>query len=244
MTAPDKSSSLDPWAFFDKAYCISLDSRPDRLQEAKRQFAAVGLAGRVEYVIVRKNLVDQVQGIYSSHMLCLQKGLAAGARKILIFEDDILFCGFNASRLSEACHFLEKSGQWHAFFLGCMTNGSDKSETPAIRKIRFRCLAHAYAVNRPYALQLVEEKWCGLPFDELLRRRQDRFYALYPMCAFQGLAGSDNRTVLLNRLRTFFGGLPFLQKFNENYQNNKTVIISLHVMILAAGLALLLLHLR
>jgi hypothetical protein len=35
------------WAFFVKIYCISLDERTDRRQEAMLQFERVGLTGRV-----------------------------------------------------------------------------------------------------------------------------------------------------------------------------------------------------
>jgi hypothetical protein len=68
------------WAYFDKIYCISLDERPDRREEAKTQFESVGLLERVEFVIVRKHPFDCEQGIFESHLLCMKKGLSAGAR--------------------------------------------------------------------------------------------------------------------------------------------------------------------
>ena len=34
----------DIWTFFDKIYCISLDKRIDRREQAKKQFAQVGSA--------------------------------------------------------------------------------------------------------------------------------------------------------------------------------------------------------
>lgn len=244
MTDPDKAMQPAAWHFFDKIYCISLESRGDRLMEARRQFASVGLAGRVEFVIVQKNIDDQVKGIFQSHMSCLTKGLATRARRILIFEDDILFRGYSERKLHEASLFLQETEDWNAFFLGCLTNGSTKTASAAVAKVKYRCLAHAYALNRPFAERLVREKWSGIPFDDLLRRRNDGFFALSPMCAYQGLAGSDNRTVALDRLRNVFGGLPFIQKSNEVFQNNKPLIFALHLLFAALALAFLTLHIR
>jgi hypothetical protein len=232
------------WHFFDKIYCISLESRSDRLMEARRQFASVGLADRVEFIVVQKNMDDQVKGIFQSHMSCLTKGLAAGARHILVFEDDILFRGYSERKLHEACLFLQETGGWNAFFLGCLTNGSTKTASAAVAKVKYRCLAHAYALNRPFAERLVREKWSGIPFDDLLRRCNDSFFALSPMCAYQGLAGSDNRTVALDRLRNVFGGLPFIQKSNEIFQNNKILIYALHLLFATLALVFLTLHIR
>ena len=88
------------WEFFDKIYCISLTERPDRRREARHQFASVGLSARVEYHIVDKHPTDPEQGVYESHIDCLKKGLSNGARRILIFEDDIRFDRFDPDRKS------------------------------------------------------------------------------------------------------------------------------------------------
>ena len=244
MTTSDKTMQSPGWAFFDKVDCISLASRPDRRQEAMQQFAAVGLAEQVEFILVQKNMADQVEGIFQSHMHCLKKGLAAGAHHILVFEDDIFFRGLNRKRLDEACRFMETTKDWNAFFLGCLTSGSAITGSPAVRQIHYRCLAHAYALNRPFAERLSREEWRGIPFDNLLRQHNDKFFAMHPMSAFQGLSGSDNRTVLLNRLRNLCGGLPFLQRSNEVFQNNKKIIVTAHILLAATAIALLFLGLR
>jgi len=213
------------WAFFDKIYCISLDSRGDRREQAKKQFADVGLTDRVEFVVVTKHPEDQEQGIFESHMHCLHMGLRAKARRILVFEDDVFFQGFDGNALEAACVSLEAVANWNALFFGCITAGSRRIGKSRLAAITYRCLAHAYALNQPFAERIVRENWSGIPFDELLRRHNKNFFALYPMCAFQGLAGSDNQTVVIDRLRRFFGGLPFIQKVNELYQNHKPVLL-------------------
>ena len=213
------------WAFFDRIYCISLDQRSDRREQVKRQFAQVGLLELVEFIIVAKHPVDREEGIFRSHMMCLDKGLKAKARRILIFEDDVFFKDIDTGVLGEVCTYLDATTPWNAFFLGCITAGSSKTENKNLVKIDYRCLAHAYALNQPYAERLAQEPWSGIPFDELLKRHNADFYALYPMCAFQGLAGTDNQTVAIDRIRRYCGGLPFIQKANELYQNHKPVLL-------------------
>ncbi len=231
MNLPE-TSQPDSWTFFDKIYCISLDTRSDRRELVKKQFAGVGLSGRVEFIIVTKHPEDREKGIFQSHMQCLNKGLQAKARRILVFEDDVFFRGFDSRALHDACNSLDSDGNWNALFLGCITAGSSKSEHSHLVKISYRCLAHAYALNGSFAKHISEKSWSGIPFDELLRRHNTDFFALYPMCAFQGLAGTDNQTVMIDRLRRILGGLPFIQKMNELYQNHKTVLLLAPVAVL------------
>ncbi len=233
MNLPE-TSQPDSWTFFDKIYCISLDTRSDRRELVKKQFAEVGLSGRVEFVIVTKHPEDREKGIFQSHMQCLNKGLQAKARRILVFEDDVFFRGFDSRALRDACNSLESDGSWNALFLGCITVGSRKCENSHLVKISYRCLAHAYALNGSFAKHIVEKSWSGIPFDELLRQHNKDFFALYPMCAFQGLAGTDNQTVMIDRLRRIFGGLPFIQKMNELYQNHKTALLLAPLAVLLA----------
>lgn len=231
--------AADCWDFFDAIFCITLASRTDRLHAARRQFAAVGLAGRVIFQVFEKDGEHPARGIYHSHMACLHKGLAAGARRILIFEDDILFRGFRATNLAEAGCFLGQHSGWDALFLGGLIDRSSPTDCRRLNRIQYRCLAHAYCLSRPFALHLVKEPWNNIPFDDFLRSRQGAFFALSPMCAFQGKSMSDNRTVMIDRLRTLCGGLAFIQRCNEIFQNNKRLIILAHILLGAALLALL-----
>jgi len=138
----------DPWSFFDKIYCISIDTRIDRRTEAKKQFADVGLLERVEFVIVKKHPENQEQGIFQSHIKCLEKGLQAGAQNILIFEDDVLIKNFQPQVLLDAQTFLNHTQNWDGFFLGAISSKITSTATHSIVKIQYRCLAHAYALNR------------------------------------------------------------------------------------------------
>jgi len=219
----------DPWKFFDTIYCISVDDRLDRREHVKKQFAEVGLLERVEFVLVARHPENREKGIFESHMLCLKKALAAGARHILVFEDDVFFRDFDSRTLAEACLQLDRLARWDGLFLGGITSGSRKTGVKSLVSIKYRCLSHAYALNAPFARRIVRDEWSGIPYDGLLRRNNGDFFAIYPMCAFQGLSASDNQTVAIDRMRRLFGGLPFIQKMNEIYQNHKALVLAVHL---------------
>ncbi len=222
------------WDFFDRVYCISLHERADRRRQAKQEFAGVGLLERVEFVLVDPHPENREQGIFESHIHCLNKGLGAGAETILLFEDDVFFRGFSMRALAAACEDLAAMPRWNAFFLGCITSGSRRIGN-SLAAVSYRCLSHGYGVHRDFAETIARQTWRGTPYDTMLKERCQNYYALYPMCAFQGLSTTDNQTVVIDRLRRLLGGLPFLQRVNEFYQNNKTVLLLSHL----AGMGLL-----
>lgn len=229
-------SQPECWAFFDKIYCISLATRPDRTELARQQFAKVGLLDRVEFVIRERHPNNPEQGIFESHRHCLQRGLAAQAENILVFEDDILFHRFNPRAVGDLGHTLQSIANWKALFLGGITSGSHTTAHRNLVAITYRCLAHAYAVKRPFAEEIAQLSWAGIPFDEVLRRYNRDFYALYPMCAFQGPASSNNKTVTIDRMRRLCGGLVFIQQANEFYQNHKRMLQLSSIFLLALAL--------
>jgi hypothetical protein len=223
----------DPWSFFDTIYCISIDTRIDRRDEAKRQFESCGFLDRVEFVLVSKHPHNQEEGIFQSHMQCLAQGLEAGAQHILIFEDDILLKNFNGENLLRATAHLQKSPSWQAFFLGAICTRIQKTSEPALNAIRYRCLAHGYAVNRPFAEHLLQQTWSHVPYDTLLQKQCKDFFAISPMIAYQSSASTDNQTMILDRFRRLFGGLPLIQRGSAFYQTHKGVFITLHLLFLA-----------
>jgi hypothetical protein len=235
---PGASSPPDLWAFFDRVYCISLDERPDRRQEAERQFRRVGLAERVEFVIVSKDPVDVERGIHASHMECFRRGAAAQARTTLIFEDDIVFDRFDPRVLAECTRFMAAAA-WNMFFFGCLTAGSRRTATPSVLEVRYSSLTHAYAVRSDFAETLLALPWRGQPYDMLLKDRCEGFYAAYPSCAFQSNSRTDNlRLRHVDRFRRLCGGLARIQKMNEFYHRHRWAVVGAHVLLVACLLAL------
>ncbi len=222
------------WDFFNKIYCISVRQRQDRRQSARLEFAAAGLLDRVEFILVEKHPENPEQGIYASHLLCMEKGLAAGADTILIFEDDILFSGFQESVLEDACQGLTGYPDWQGLFLGGIVSRIEKSGNRALVLIGYRCLTHAYAVSADFAEQIIRIPWQGIPYDGVLKRESEkaagrrRFFAVQPMFAFQSDSATDNKTVKIDRLRRILGGLQRLQRLNSWYYLRKREIFISH----------------
>jgi hypothetical protein len=228
------------WDFFDKAYCISLDEREDRRQEAKRQFRAVGLEDRVEFVIVQKHPVDNERGIYESHLECFRRGIGAGARNMLVFEDDVVFDRFSIGVLANCINFMSTHDGWKIFFFGCLTSGSRRTANSSVLKVRYRSLAHAYAVRRSLAERLLTLPWRQHPYDAVLSSLGIDYYAAYPSFAFQSNAGTDNpRLRKMDRWRRFCGGLLRIQKMDEFYHQNKWVVIGIQALLMGILLMLI-----
>ena len=233
------------WDFFCKIFCVSVRERTDRRTEARKQFAAVGLLDRVEFYIVEKDEhpEDIERGIYESHMKCIQKGLDAGARHILIFEDDILFDRFDPEKLKACTRFLQSEKEWKILLLGCLINGLKPTESKAVMRVKHRSLSHAYALNRNFAREIVKIPWPGGAYDCLFCRYDEEVYAIYPSIAFQSDSPSGNTKYLnLERRRLFFGGFKRIQKFNEFFYRYRTLIIAanaatiLFLVVIAVGL--------
>jgi GR25 family glycosyltransferase involved in LPS biosynthesis len=220
------------WDYFDRLYCISLREREDRRQSALEEFSKVGLADRVEFVLGERHPTNNEQGIYESHMLCLCKGLEAGASNIVVFEDDVEFDRFDPERLRRCAEFLRRHPEWKVLLFGALIRASRKTSDPCVQKVRYQSLTHAYALNRHYAEILAHEPWQGIVNDTLFRPLTDEVYALYPMCAFQKDITTDNykypKLVLIRRL---LGGLKFIQKAFEFYHRHKTGIYAAHVIV-------------
>ncbi|MGD0279827.1 MAG: glycosyltransferase [Smithella sp.] len=230
------------WDFFDRIYCISLEEREDRRQAAAKSFAEVGLNGKVEFVLVKPHPFNIEQGMYESHMTCLRRGLETGAENIVVFEDDVIFDRFDAKHFKQCTQFLKENPGWKVLLLGALIRSSRTTTNPFIQKVRYQSLAHAYALNRPYAEILAYQPWKGIIIDTLFRPLTDHIYAVYPMFSFQNDFSSDNDKKYkgLEYFRRLLGGLERIQKANEFYQRHKFSVIAIHGVIILSILIFLL----
>jgi GR25 family glycosyltransferase involved in LPS biosynthesis len=221
------------WDFFDRLYCTSLQKREDRRKSALKEFSKVGLADRVEFVMVERHPYNIEQGVYETHMMCLRKGLEAGARNIVVFEDDVEFDRFDPERLRSCTEFLRQHPEWKVLLLGALIRSSRKTTNPCVQKVRYQSLAHAYVLNRHYAETLAYEPWQDIIHDTLFRPLTDDVYAIYPMCAVQNNLTSDNdKYPTLVLIRRLLGGLKRIQKANEFYHRHKICIYAAHVIVI------------
>ena len=237
----DKMSLESIWQRIDRIYCISLEDRHDRQASAGRQFARVGLEGKVSFLIARRHPVNCEQGIFESHQASLKMGLNAGARHMLIFEDDVVFGAIDTHRLKKAIDGFIDTPDWPILHLGCLASGSQATPISGIRRIRYRCLAHAYLIQRRLAQRIVDTPWEEVPYDTMLKRITGSHVVLYPSIAYQSNSPSDNaRQRTLDRIRRLFGGVRTIQIVNEHYLRFRPAVIALHVLTAGAVIAWLL----
>ena len=229
--------SLDPvWKLIDRIYCISLEGRTDRQASARNQFAGVGLDDKVTFHIARRHPTNCEQGIFESHQTCLKMGLDDGARHILVFEDDVVFGRFKSSQLAPGIDYFLNTNTCDILFLGCLVSGSRATGTPGVRRIQYRCLAHAYLIRPSLAHKIIGSPWDHIPYDIWLRNHIDNPFALYPAVAFQSNSPSDNsRHRTLDAIRRLFGGLRFIQTVNERYHRYRYAVIAAHLLAIGAA---------
>jgi GR25 family glycosyltransferase involved in LPS biosynthesis len=219
------------WKPIERIYCISLQDRRDRQVCAKNQFARVGLDRRVEFFLARRHPTDCEKGIFESHRTCLKKGLADGARHILVFEDDVVFGNIDARRVAESIHAFIRQENYPILYLGAIVDASRSTAMPGIRRVRYRCLTHAYLIKAALARRIAGQSWQQQPFDTVLRHWSVRHLVLYPSIAFQSNSPSDNsRHRTLDTVRRLCGGLRLIQWINERYQRHRYAVIAAHVL--------------
>ncbi len=235
----EKNRSTPPlsavWRRIDRIYCISLEDRQDRQASAKAQFRRVGLEDQVVFFLARRHPDNCEKGIFESHQACLNMGLDAGARYILVFEDDVIFGAIDPRRLSAGIDFFVQQTYPAIFFLGCLISRSRPTRTPGVRKIRYRCLSHAYIVDAALARRIVDMPWQGVAYDTALRQCTRRHFALFPSVAYQSNSPTDNtRHRILDNVRRLFGGLRMIQWVNERFHRYSVLIIAAHVLVIGA----------
>ena len=120
--------------FFDRIYCINLDSRPDRWKYVRGQFKQFGLRRDVErfsaidirtdpdYTASERLLRDNFSllamcGCMLSHRKIIETARDENLDTVLVFEDDIRFLEDNVGSIDRS---LNQLGQldWDVFYLG------------------------------------------------------------------------------------------------------------------------------
>lgn len=154
----------NPFDYFDKIFCINLDSRPDRWELAQSEFDKVGISDRVERVTAittkevpydprpRKNRnASDLLGQFacaSSHNKCTKLAIQYNARNYLVFEDDFYFKNYDESYLNTCIN--ELPSDWRLFSFGYNDWSQRKPNefySENLNKMYGFGLAHAYAIN-------------------------------------------------------------------------------------------------
>ena len=205
--------------YFDKAYCINLTSREDRLQRVQNEFKEKGLSEffeRFPAVNLRKHDIaseyDKAIGPYhvvpnagclASHREIVKKANNEGLKNVLVFEDDVRF-------ISEREDFLLsiedlKQQNWGLFYLGATIEEKMTAITRHLFRTSCAKATHAVAYNHTVyedILRLVPEepeellkfisKYTAVD-NFLIKEIQSKHntFICNPMAAVQGRSFSD-----------------------------------------------------
>tara|TARA_Y100000389_G_C17451380_1_gene515052 strand:- start:901 stop:1521 length:621 start_codon:yes stop_codon:yes gene_type:complete len=132
---------------FDEVYCVNLDERTDRWEQAQIEFGKLGLSGVNRFSAIKHE--KGAIGCRESHLGIIKKAKEKKLKNVLIFEDDVLIVEDNIKHLNNALEQL-KNQEWDLFYLGATVDpnvGRLQVQTPNLVKTNFAYTTHAYAVN-------------------------------------------------------------------------------------------------
>lgn len=217
------NKSLNPNSYFDKIFCINLDSRKDKWLKVQKRFLRLGLnverysaqKAHSPYVdfefqkmLVRepdskireskKFIKNQGEmGCLLSHLDIIKKAKEEGLEKILIFEDDVIF----HKNFIDNFKFINLVPDWALLYLGA-SQYSWKEVKPYTNKFYYAKDSDgtfAYAVNLKYAddiIKSIEQK--NSPIDwhyrvDIQNKYADKCFCFYPNMVIADTSDSDIR---------------------------------------------------
>jgi len=180
------------WDFFPLIMCINLRERTDRFEEAKSEFARVGIRQVVFFQSERQ--ADRDKAIIDAHMACLRYAVERNVPYVLVFEDDALFLPNCETHLPHAIEFLRSRSDWNLFHFGGFIFRKVERVTPHI--IRGALLnVHAVVVRTEFAKKILARRpYCsGMSVDLFysVLNGNSSFVYVDPLICIQRPSASD-----------------------------------------------------
>jgi hypothetical protein len=207
--------------FFDKIYCINLDSRPDRWEECISIFEKKNLV--VERVSAIKPIVsglghvkDAEKSLRDTHIGILKNAKNLNLKNILIFEDDIEFCDLLDDytgqpmdvRFENSIKFLPE--EWDVLYLGSGIDTDAKSHIGGeLYKLGFAHCCHSVSVNGRFLDTIINYlEQSDEPIDIVYSRLMgdNKIYSFSPNLISQRPSFSDIQRMNVNygHLRNYY----------------------------------------
>jgi Coenzyme PQQ synthesis protein D (PqqD) len=146
--APAPGATNTPFDFFAAIYCLNLDQRPDRWENALRRFGMLNITSRVERFPAIPTPHNHHEGCTISWRLMVAQARDRGLANFLGIEDDAIFLDTTLEVLSRAVS--ELAGMdWDLLYLGGAA-WEEPAEIPghvALQSPRSLACTHALAVN-------------------------------------------------------------------------------------------------
>jgi GR25 family glycosyltransferase involved in LPS biosynthesis len=138
--------------YFEKIYCINLDSRPDRWNEVQQEFEALGVSSYERF----PGVIAHSGRLGCSRAICgaIDKALAEECRAVLICEDDLHFPRggeYTNRKLQAAISQLPED--WDALYLGATLTNQFHAKpvekySADLLKLKSAFTTHAIAYSR------------------------------------------------------------------------------------------------
>jgi len=145
---------IDLRKYYDRVYCINLDSRPDKWEHCEEEFEKWGLTGIERYPglvgkdldVTSKELNPGEIGILMTHIEIIKQAKEDGLDNIMIMEDDVYFSE-DILRIEDYINQVPED--WCFMYFGGMQLGGKMPEmiTPDIMKINQTLMIHCIAIS-------------------------------------------------------------------------------------------------
>ena len=137
--------------YFDKIYCINLDSRLDRWEECLVEFKKIGIQTQVERFSAIP-LQPGIAGCTKSHYEVVKLAKKNNYKNILIFEDDVSLINSDFFSILEKTHIQLKKHNltYDLLYLGGNLNPDNKINyliDDNLAKLTYCKTTHSYALN-------------------------------------------------------------------------------------------------
>lgn len=140
--------------YFEKIYCINLDKRTDRWQDAQREFEKHNLkVDRFSGIIgnpdnIPTKIVPGHVGCVLSHYNIIKEANEKGLNQILILEDDVVFADDLQDKFKQFISQVPEN--WDMLYFGGNHNGEELQKiNDNVYKIHKTYTTHAYAIRQP-----------------------------------------------------------------------------------------------
>lgn len=198
----------NPFDYFDRIVCISVEHETERWAHAKSQFEQVGILDRVEKfdeVIDLDWVNSEFGGGWNRTDYCHYKIILdaheRGLENVFIFENDIHFTNMDLELMSKSIETLGYV-DWKLFYMGGIVHNVYGVVSEHLINANV-CQAHAYAINGKYCKEVADKLMKNkMPIDQVYRRSRKygigtHSFITYPMFVVQmaGLQESHRRSV-------------------------------------------------
>jgi len=184
---PRVHQSMNPWQFFDRKVCLSLQDH--EWQKGVAEFERIGLHGVERYQAVKE--IGPHQSFSHSERNILIDFYHSDADTLLHLEDDVAFREMDHLERALA----ELPMDWDILYLGanliCWDNGEPQPErySPHLFRVYAAWTTHAVAYNKKCVFEILakQSEFSVQMFDNYLSGRLSEFnaYVVAPMVAYQ-----------------------------------------------------------